>query len=663
MLSSGLFLLPGLAAKKAGPAVILAYAIAGLMAIPAMLSVAELSTAMPRAGGVYFFVDRALGPAFGTVAGLTTWMSLVLKDAFALVGMAAYLQLVVDLPGRPVALVLIFFFMAINSYGSHTSASLQVFLVVAVLTILFALILFGLIDIAGRSSDELYLTPFFETGPRGFIAAIGLIFVSYGGLTKVASAAEEIDDPKRTIPLGMMLALATGTVLYTAGAFLVVAVIEPDTLHDDLAPIYTAADIMLGRPMAVIVVVGAVAAFASATNAGILAAARYPLAMSRDGLLPKAMGRLSERNTPARGVVLTSAGMALVVALFDVNAIAKLASAFVLLTLGLVNLAAIVFRLSRITSYAPGFRAPFYPWLQLTGIAVAVALISQLGIVPIAMVIASVVFALAGYFLYGRRNARRVGAVLHVFERWGAKADRGLDRELREVMHTHGLRPADDYPGLIARAAVLSVPEAADFDEAATRAAKVLSDRIGDSVEVVAERFLESGSLWLQPSGVYPTATPIAFFPDLQGAHLIVLRSETGIQIPSSFGGSGEFVNALFFLAGSTRDVGRAMRMAGEMASLVQADAGAAIGAAVTEPDVKQALLPEHILRTHSLLPELDDGHRIGRPLHEVTWGPDEAVAAVVRGEATLRPEPDLVLEPDDQVVTLEPADRRSVVR
>ena len=70
MISSGLFVLPGLAFAKSGPAVILAYAIAGVLIIPAMLAKAELATAMPRAGGTYFFIERSLGPLAGTIAGL-----------------------------------------------------------------------------------------------------------------------------------------------------------------------------------------------------------------------------------------------------------------------------------------------------------------------------------------------------------------------------------------------------------------------------------------------------------------------------------------------------------------------------------------------------------------------------------------------------------------
>lgn len=81
MFSSGFFLLPGLAAAQAGPAVVLAYLLASFFILPAMFSVAELSTAMPRAGGAYYFLDRALGPIVGTVGGLGTWLALVLKSA------------------------------------------------------------------------------------------------------------------------------------------------------------------------------------------------------------------------------------------------------------------------------------------------------------------------------------------------------------------------------------------------------------------------------------------------------------------------------------------------------------------------------------------------------------------------------------------------------
>ena len=205
MLSSGLFLLPGLAAAKAGPAAIVAYLIAGVLAVPAMLSVAELSTALPKAGGAYYFLERALGPSVGTMAGFGTWLSLVLKDAFAMVGMSAYLVLIVDIDSRSLALVLIGLFMVVNIVGSKASASLQLWLVVFILVVLGWFLVDGLFEVQSRGFDGSNLDPFFTAGSSSMFAVVGLVFVSYGGLTKVASAAEEVEDPSQRIPLGMAL--------------------------------------------------------------------------------------------------------------------------------------------------------------------------------------------------------------------------------------------------------------------------------------------------------------------------------------------------------------------------------------------------------------------------------------------------------------------------
>ena len=98
MFSSGFFLLPGIAAAQTGTSVILAYFVAGLMILPAMFSKAELTSAMPKAGGSYYFIERAMGPMMGTIGGLGTWLSLVFKTAFALIGMGFYLALLVDIP-------------------------------------------------------------------------------------------------------------------------------------------------------------------------------------------------------------------------------------------------------------------------------------------------------------------------------------------------------------------------------------------------------------------------------------------------------------------------------------------------------------------------------------------------------------------------------------
>ena len=145
-ISAGLFFLPSFAVDKAGPSAVLAYLVAGLLALPAMLSVSELSTAMPRAGGLYYFLARALGPAGGTLSGVSTWVSLVMKDAFALVGMSAYLNLIVDLPAKPTAICLIAFFTVLNIVGSKTVLPFQMGMVAFLLGIMGWYMIAGLPD-------------------------------------------------------------------------------------------------------------------------------------------------------------------------------------------------------------------------------------------------------------------------------------------------------------------------------------------------------------------------------------------------------------------------------------------------------------------------------------------------------------------------------------
>ena len=125
MISSGLFILPGLAYAKAGPAVIFSYAIASLLIIPSVLSKAELSTAMPKAGGSYFFIDRSMGPLMGTIGGFAAWFSLAFKSAFALVGIGLFAVLfspgLTEVQIKLIAVVFCIVFALINIRGvSHT---------------------------------------------------------------------------------------------------------------------------------------------------------------------------------------------------------------------------------------------------------------------------------------------------------------------------------------------------------------------------------------------------------------------------------------------------------------------------------------------------------------------------------------------------------------
>ncbi len=290
---------------------------------------------------------------------------------------------------------------------------------------------------------------------------------------------------------------------------------------------------------------------------------------------------------------------------------------------------------------------------------ISISLIVALGAFALVLVAASIAVALVWYRGYGRKRAMRAGAIYHVFERWGRGADRSLEREISAALQSHGVRPDDEYPGLIARAAVISIPEDADISEAAARASEVLSRRIGVSPDRVTERYLETGSLWIQPSERHPTATPVAFF-DADDDHLVIARagSVEGIHIPASWGGHGERVRAMFFLAGCRANPGRALRLAGELAAYLHSDSGEAMADAGYEAEVKEALLPELSIEQYLLAPELDTGRLIGKQVGRLSSSSELHLEAVRRDGRVLRADDDLVLQADDQLTVIGPLDQ-----
>lgn len=440
MFSSGLFLLPGIAASYTGNSVYLAYLAAGLLILPALFCMAELATAMPKAGGTYFFLDRSLGPMMGTIGGLGSWVAVVFKSAFALVGMGAYLAIYFDLPITLTAILLTIVFGVVNLVGAKETNLLQRVLVSVLVVILAAFVVLGLIYVGPEKiirPDPAY-GAYFSSGLMGFIATIGLVFVSYAGLTKVASVAGEIHEPEKNIPLGMILSLITATAVYTLGTLILVTVLSPEELYNSLTPVADAGRKFLDwAPYdlgVLLIVISAVAAFASTGNAGIMSASRYPFAMAKDSLLPEQLSRVGRFGTPSISIIITSLAMIAVLVTFDVESVAKLASAFQLFLFGLVAVAVIIMREAAIENYKPLFKSPFYPWTPIAGILIAVWLIIEMGLIAIGFTLALAISAALWYQFYAAGELRRRGAIFHVHERLGQQRFDGIDEELSVIV-------------------------------------------------------------------------------------------------------------------------------------------------------------------------------------------------------------------------------------
>ena len=635
MFSSGFFLLPGIAAAQTGPSVYLAYLASGLLIVPAMLSVAELSTAMPRAGGMYYFLDRSLGPMIGTIGGLGSWIGLMFKSSFALLGMGAYLAIYIDVNFLVLALVLTVVFGILNIFGAKETTFLQRILVGTLVGILAVFIIQG---IASVPNFDLTLTDrgyesFFTDEWHGFIATIGLVFVSYMGLTKVTSVAEEIQNPDRNIPLGMFLSLITAVVIYVIGVYIMTQFLNPDEFYSSLTPVADAGTRFLswlpGQWGVVAMVVAAVAAFASTGNAGIMSASRYPFAMSRDKLVSPAFSKIGRSGTPVISIIITVVAMIAILLLFDVEAVAKLASAFQLLLFAILSFSVIVMRESQITGYKPGFKSPFYPWMQIAGMLISVWLIAEMGILAVGFTGILVVFCVAWYFYYAGKEVKRQGAIFHLHERLGRLRYEGLEHELISILNEKHDGKEMAYEEVIARSIVVDKKsKVLTIRELMKLGAETLSQRLDvDETRVhqdLEKRFTER--LTYLGSGV-----SVAFlnYDDVDTAEMVVFRTAPFELYPSS--GKGETVAVIFLIVPDSQP-GLDMRLVGHLAEIVQpGNFKKRWMAAVDEKQLRKILITdEHFLHV-KIGPESDLKSVAGRHIRDLSLPGESLIAFIYR--------------------------------
>jgi len=415
MVGSGIFILPGLAMKMAGPAVVFAYFLAGILVLPAALSKSEMATAMPEAGGTYLYIERAMGPLFGTIAGVGTWFSLTFKGALALVGGAPYLVLLFDLPVTPVALTIAALLIVLNVAGAKQTGQMQVVIVAAMLLAMVWFIVAG-----APSVEPTRFEGFFDSGIEGILGATGFVFVSYAGVTKIASVAEEVENPDRNLPLGILGSLVITAAIYVAIVTVMVGVASEADLTATETPMEVAAESVLPGIGVLAIVAAALLALVSTANAGILSSSRYPFAMSRDGLAPDVFENVSERfETPVNAITITGGVLLVLIAFVPIDDIAKLASAFKILVFILINVALIAFRQGSIESYDPSFESPLYPLPQAVGIIGGVVLLRYIGFVPLVGAVVITVGSIAWYYFFvvRRGGVDREGAVTDAVRR------------------------------------------------------------------------------------------------------------------------------------------------------------------------------------------------------------------------------------------------------
>ena len=563
MISSGIFVLPGLAYARVGPAVVLSYLLAGMLAATGLLCTAELASAMPKAGSDYFFITRGVGPAVGTIAGVLNWVSFSLKSAFALVGMAALIRFLAPIDMRVSGAILGVVFVGINLVGAKEAARLQVALVVGLMALMLVYIFYGLPAVSLRNFE-----PLVPKGMGSVFSTAGFVFVAYGGLLKVASVAEEVQNPGRTIPAGMILALVLTGVCYALMVTVTVGVVKPDALSGTLTPIADGALVVMGRAGGIAMAIAASLAFLTTANAGILAGSRYLLALSRDGMLPQSVGNIGTRFHTPHVAILVTGGLVILPLFIDLHILVESASIGLILTNIFAILSVIILRESRLHNYRPTFRAPLYPWLPVVGLA-------GFGFVILEMreeaFLISAVLAITGfciYWFYGRPHVQHQSALLHVLQRLTARklVNGTLEAELKEVVRQRDEIVLDRFDEMIEQCPVLDLKSSMTRDEFFAKAAEAMAPHSGASSEKLKHLLIareEESSTVLTPH----LAIPHIIIEGSKPFGILLARCKAGIY----FGDDAAEVHTVIVLAGPIQERNFHLRCLAAIAQVVQA--------------------------------------------------------------------------------------------
>ncbi|MDG5762120.1 amino acid permease, partial [Natronococcus sp. A-GB1] len=374
MIGAGIFVLPGIVAESAGPASMISFMIGGMVALLAALSLSELATGMPKAGGSYYYVNHALGSFFGTIVGWGMWAGLMFATAFYMLGFGQYLlnrpsgALTVILAGLAMASLLV----AVNYRGVKETGSLQNVIVIILIALILVFIAIGLLNI-----DLTLLDPFVREGEGWPVVAAtaGTVFVTFIGFEVIATSAEEIKNPGRNLPLSMIAAVVTPTILYVLVMLVSTGTLPVPELAASDVPVADVAAEAAGQFGVLVVgdyalefatvgslvmIAGAILATVSSANASILSAARVNFAMGRDQILTNWLNKIHDRyRTPYRAILATGAVILILIASpLPIATLADVASFMFLITYALVHVAVVVLRRADPDEYDPDFRIP-----------------------------------------------------------------------------------------------------------------------------------------------------------------------------------------------------------------------------------------------------------------------------------------------------------------
>ena len=348
IVGTGILTLIGVGAAKAGPAVILSFAIAGLICACAALAYAEMATMIPASGSAYTYSYVVFGELLAWVVGWSLILEYSLVVSAVAVGWSGYASgfLASVGMGLPMALTngpelggafnlpavfIIFVVAGLLSAGTRESATLNAVLVVVKM---LALALF--VFVAAKAFNPANFHPFMPTGfPRsgaaghevGVMAAAAIIFFAFYGFDAIATAAEEAKNPDRDLAIGIVGSMVACVAIYMAVAAAAIGALTYTHFADSPEPLALILREIGQGWAARILGLSAVIALPTVILAFFFGQSRIFFTMARDGLLPQSLARVSKRGTPVRITIFTAFVVAVIAAIFPLNEIAALANA------------------------------------------------------------------------------------------------------------------------------------------------------------------------------------------------------------------------------------------------------------------------------------------------------------------------------------------------
>lgn len=425
IVGTGILTLIGVGADRAGPAVLLSFAIAGAICACAALAYAELSTMMPAAGSAYSYSYVVLGEGIAWIVGWSLILEYSLVVSTVAVGWSGYagplltplgfpetltkgpeLGGIVNLP----AIFIIAVVAGLLMFGTRESARLNTILVLIKIVTLSLFVAYAL-----PAFDAANLDPFMPFGfaksmgpdgvERGVMAAAAIIFFAFYGFDAISTAAEEAKNPDRDLAIGIVGSLLVCTLIYVLVAAAAIGALPFTRFADSPEPLALILREMNQGGVARVVAIAAVIALPTVLLGFLYGQSRIFLVMARDGFLPQSLAKISKRGTPARITLVTAVLVAIIAGLLPIDEIAALANAGTLIAFTAVGLCLLVLR-----RRAPDLRRPFRTpaaWLVGIGAVAGCAyLFVSLPMMTIMACLAWNAIGLAVYVLYGQRRAR-----------------------------------------------------------------------------------------------------------------------------------------------------------------------------------------------------------------------------------------------------------------